>query len=140
MPAAEPQEKEKETEKEKEAAASEPEEPPTYSNWVELSAGSIFLKGRLATLYFSAGDLNNAVHVADQIPPADVRDGQTLLMLAGIYAGAGQADRALALYDQAIDLNPTGSDAYFSKGVLLVNLMIDLLLAWVDPRSSVLDN
>jgi len=45
VPAAEPQEKEKETEKEKEAAASEPAEPPTYSNWVELSAGSIFLKG-----------------------------------------------------------------------------------------------
>jgi len=28
----------------------------------------------------------------------------------------------------------------YGAGVLLVNLLIDLLLAWVDPRSSVLDN
>ena len=48
VPAAEPQEKEKETEKEKEPPASEPAEPPTYSNWVELSAGSIFLNDNKA--------------------------------------------------------------------------------------------
>jgi tetratricopeptide (TPR) repeat protein len=83
---------------------------------------SIFLKARLASLFFSIGDLNNAMRTADRITPSDVHDAPTLVLLAGIYAGGGQSERALRLYDQAIEQKAGGSDPYFSKGTLLLNL------------------
>lgn len=83
---------------------------------------SIFLKTRLAALYFSLGDLVTAVRFADRVAESDVSEPTTLALIAGIYAGAGQAEKALALYDRAIELNPATSEPYFSKGVLLVNL------------------
>jgi len=83
---------------------------------------SIFLKVRLAALYFSLGDLITAVRFADRVAESDVREPATLTLVAGIYAGVGQAEHALALYDRAIELNPASSEPYFSKGVLLVNL------------------
>jgi tetratricopeptide (TPR) repeat protein len=83
---------------------------------------SVFLKTRLASLFFSMGDLNNAIRTADRIVPSDIRDPQTFVLLAGIYAGGGQSERALSLYDQAIELKAGGSDPYFSKGTLLINM------------------
>ena len=83
---------------------------------------SIFLKARIAALLFSTGQLAHAVQFADQIPVADVSQAQILIQLAGIYAGSGQAEKALILYDRAIEQEPGESDSYFSKGVLLVNL------------------
>ncbi|MGH7256559.1 MAG: tetratricopeptide repeat protein [Nitrospirales bacterium] len=85
---------------------------------------SLFLKVRIAALYFSRGQIREAVRYADLITAsnAPIDDAETLELLAGIYAGAGQADKALSLYGQAIHADQTRSDAYFSKGVLLVNL------------------
>ncbi|TAJ26019.1 MAG: tetratricopeptide repeat protein [Nitrospirae bacterium] len=83
---------------------------------------SIFLKTRLAALYFSLGDIAAAVRFADRVAEAEVREVTTLVLIAGIYAGAGEADKALALYDRAIAQNPEHNESYFSKGVLLVNL------------------
>ncbi len=85
-------------------------------------SSSAFLQARLASTYFSVGDVTNAVGLADRVAGAEVRDASLLVMVAGIYAGAGQLDKALALYDRAIVLDPTKSDPYFSKGILLVNL------------------
>ncbi|MGH7230683.1 MAG: tetratricopeptide repeat protein [Nitrospiraceae bacterium] len=83
---------------------------------------SIFLKARIAVLLFSTGQIDSAVQFADRIPLADVAEATILVQLAGIYAGGGKAEKALALYDQAIQIEPRESDSYFSKGVLLVNL------------------
>lgn len=83
---------------------------------------SIFLKARIASLYFAGGEMAQAIQFADQIAPMEIRDARILVLLAGIYAGAGQAEKALTLYDRAIKLDPGQSDPYFSKGVLLVNL------------------
>lgn len=83
---------------------------------------SVFLKVRVAALYFSKGEIAEAVRYADKITESEVRNAQTLALLAGIYAGASQAERALSLYDRAIAVDPHRSDSYFSQGVLLVNL------------------
>ncbi|MEW6543001.1 MAG: tetratricopeptide repeat protein [Nitrospirota bacterium] len=83
---------------------------------------SVVLKSRLASLYFATGDVVKAVRFADRVAEADVRDLHILLQMAGVFAGAGQAGKALALYDRAIQHHPASSEPYFSKGVLLVNL------------------
>ncbi len=85
-------------------------------------SSSAFLQARLAGVYFSMGDVPNAVALADRVAGADVRDASLLVLVAGIYAGAGQLDKALSLYDRAIVLDPTKGDPYFSKGILLVSL------------------
>ena len=58
----------------------------------------------------------------DQIEPAQVRDAAVLVEMAQIYAGGGQFDRALGLYDEAVRLDPERGETYFDKGVLLLNL------------------
>ena len=83
---------------------------------------SVFLKARLASLLFTAGQMGQAVQFADRIDMAGVSDANTFVQLAGIYAGVDQMEKALTLYDRAIEAEPTHSDAYFSKGLLLVNL------------------
>src|SRR2546426_2930177 len=83
---------------------------------------SSYLQARIAALYFSRGDMDNAVRFANRVAVTGVREEAILVLLAGIYAGAGQAERALALYDRAIAQDPKGSEPYFSKGILLVNL------------------
>jgi len=83
---------------------------------------SVFLKARLALLYFSVGEMTRAVELAEHMAQADVRDSQVFVLMAGIYAKSGQSEKALAMYDKAIGVDPTQSEPYFSKGVLLVNL------------------
>jgi len=83
---------------------------------------SVTLKVRLATLYFSIGEVAKAVRFAERVAESNVREPAILIQMAGIFAGAGQTDRAFSLYDRAIDLKPGSGEAYFSKGLLLVNL------------------
>ncbi len=83
---------------------------------------SVFLKVRVAALFFSKGEIVEAVRYADRIAESGIHHAQTLSLLAGIYAGAGQGERALSLYDRAIAADPQRADSHFSKGVLLVNL------------------
>jgi len=83
---------------------------------------SVFLKSRLASLYFSVGDIPNAVRFADRLSEANIQDAATLNQMATIYAGAGRPDRAIALYDRVIEQTPASPEAYFSKGLLLMNL------------------
>jgi tetratricopeptide (TPR) repeat protein len=93
-----------------------------YLTALKGDPSSLILKARLASLYFSIGKVGEAVQFAEGVAESDVRDATILVQMAGIFAGAGQSGKALALYDRAIAQNPDGSEAYFSKGLLLVNL------------------
>ncbi|HKN88196.1 MAG TPA: tetratricopeptide repeat protein [Nitrospiraceae bacterium] len=93
-----------------------------YQLALRSDPASVYIKSRLAVLYFSLGDMAHAVETADQLAQAGSRDGQLHIVMAGIYAKAGQSEKALRMYDRAIELDRNQSEAYFSKGVLLVNL------------------
>lgn len=80
------------------------------------------IKIRLAVLYYSMGDLANAVRYADEATHGEGLNSQAFSQLAGIYAGAGQQEKALALFDRAIQSEPDKSETYFSKGLFLLNL------------------
>lgn len=93
-----------------------------YQAAIGIDGTSDFLKTRLAVLYFTMGDTTHALSYAEQVRPAGVRDAQTLSQLAGIYAGSGQRDKALEIYDRAIAVDAERAEAHFSKGLLLTNL------------------
>ncbi len=93
-----------------------------YQAALRTDPGSRFLKARLATLLFSVGDLASAMRYADEVAEAADQDAQLLGQIAGIYAGAGQVEKALALFDRAIRIDPSKSESYFSRGLLLLNL------------------
>lgn len=80
------------------------------------------VKARLAGLYFSLGDLPNAQRYANEAAEGVGQDAQLLTQIATILTSVGQGDRAVALLDRAIEQDPTSSDAYFAKGLLLLNL------------------
>ena len=93
-----------------------------YRAALQADPKSAFLRVRLAVLQFLSGNMQRAVAMLEQIQPARVRDAVVLVEMAKIYAGGGQFDRALGLYDAAIRLNPARGETYFDKGVLLLNL------------------
>ena len=93
-----------------------------YQAALDVDPESVFLRVRLAALQFVAGAMPNAVATLDTIPRDQARDAVMLTRMAKIYAGAGQSDRALALYEDAIRVNPDQGPPYFAKGVLLLNL------------------
>lgn len=83
---------------------------------------SVLLKGKLAALYFSRGDVASALRFADRVAESAVNDGQTLAQIAGIYAAAGQSDKALAMYDRAVEHGQSGGEIFLAKGLLLIRL------------------
>lgn len=93
-----------------------------YQAALKADPSSRSVKARLAGLYFSLGDMSNAVLYADQAAEGLGQDGQMLTQMAGILASAGQGERAIKLLDRAINLDPTSGDPYFTKGLLLLNL------------------
>jgi tetratricopeptide (TPR) repeat protein len=93
-----------------------------YQAALKADPSSQSVKARLAGLYFSLGDMPNAVLYADQAAEGPSQDGPLLTQMAGILASAGQGERAVKLLDRAIDLDPTSGDPYFTKGLLLLNL------------------
>jgi tetratricopeptide (TPR) repeat protein len=93
-----------------------------YQAALKADPASQSVKARLAGLYFSLGDMPNAVRYADQVAEGPSQDGQLLTQMAGILASAGQGERAVKLLDRAIELDPTFGDPYFTKGLLLLNL------------------
>ena len=93
-----------------------------YQAALKADPASQSVKARLAGLYFSLGDMPNAVRYADQVAEGPSQDGQLLTQMAGILASAGQGERAVKLLDRAIELDPTSGDPYFTKGLLLLNL------------------
>ena len=93
-----------------------------YRQGLEYDQDSAFLKTRIAKLYFLNGEMSAAIKMADQISPAQVSGMTELTQLAKIYAGTGHPDRALLLYDHAIQRHPEQAKTYLSKGVLLLSL------------------
>ena len=93
-----------------------------YQAALKTDPTSQSVKARLAGLYFSLGDMSNAVRYADQAAEGPGQDGQLLTQMAGILASAGQGERAVKLLDRAIEVDPASGDPYFTKGLLLLNL------------------
>ena len=80
------------------------------------------VKARLAGLFFSLGDMPSALRYAQEVADSPSQDGHLLTQMAGILASGGQGEQALVVLDRAIKQNPEIGDAYFSKGLLLMNL------------------
>lgn len=80
------------------------------------------VKARLASIYFSLGDVPNALRYAEDVADGPTQDARILTHMAGILAGGGESEKALVVLDRAIAEDAEASDAYFSKGLLLLNL------------------
>ena len=93
-----------------------------YREGLRVDPDSIFLKTRMAKLYFSSGEMASAVDMADTIPVSAVDDVSGLLQLAKIYAGTGHSDKALLYLDRVIEIEPMNEKGYISKGMLLLSL------------------
>ncbi len=93
-----------------------------YRNGLRVDPDSVFLKTRIANLYFSNSEMSAAVEMADTIPLSQIEDVADLLQLARIYAGTGHSDKALLIFDRVIEAEPTLDKGYISKGMLLLGL------------------
>jgi len=93
-----------------------------YHAALKTDPSSPSVKVRLAGLHFSLGDMPKALQYAEEVAQAPNPEASMLIQMAGIFASGGKADRAITLLDRAIALDPTSSDPYFSKGLLLLNL------------------
>ena len=89
-----------------------------YQAALKADPASQSVKARLASLYFSLGDMPNAERYADQAAEGLSQDGQLLTQMAGILASVGQGERAVKLLDRAIELDQTSGDPYFTKGAV----------------------
>src|SRR5262249_34107691 len=68
------------------------------------------------------GDMSSALRYAEEAVEGPDIDGHVLTQMAGIFASAGQGERAVALLDRAIEIDPTTGEPYFAKGLLLLSL------------------
>lgn len=80
------------------------------------------VKARLAGIHFSLGDMPNALRYAEEVADGPGQDVHILTHMAGILASGGQGEKALGVLNRAIEQNPETGEAYFSKGLLLLNL------------------
>ena len=92
-----------------------------YRAGLQFDSDSAFLRVRMASLYFSSGNIQKTVNLLEQIEPASVRNPRVLTQMAKMFAGAGKSDQALLLFNQAITTNPERSESYLEKGVFLFN-------------------
>jgi tetratricopeptide (TPR) repeat protein len=93
-----------------------------YHAALKTDPSSHSVKARLAGLYFSLGDTHNALRYAEEAAEGSDQNAHVLTQMAGIFASAGQGERAVALLDKAIAQEPDVGDPYFAKGLLLLNL------------------
>ena len=92
-----------------------------YQLALQTDPSSNYLKARLAVLYFTAGDVPAAVKFADDVADVPGLDAQMLGQIGGMYAAAGKPDKALRLFNRAIEQEPQRSEHFFAKGLLLAN-------------------
>src|SRR5690242_2576550 len=64
-----------------------------YQLALRSDPSSIYIKSRLAMLYFSAGDMAHAVETADHLAQTGSHDSQLYILMAGIYAKSGQSEK-----------------------------------------------
>ena len=93
-----------------------------YQAALKADPSALSVKARLATLHFSLGDMPNALRYAEEVADGKADDARMLTHMAGIIAQAGKGDKALSVLDRAIELEPEAGEAYFTKGLLLLNL------------------
>jgi tetratricopeptide (TPR) repeat protein len=93
-----------------------------YQAALKADPTALSVKARLASLHFSLGDMPNALRYAEEVADGQADDARMLTHIAVILAGAGKGEKALSVLDRAIELEPEASEAYFSKGLLLLNL------------------
>ena len=93
-----------------------------YQAALKADPTALSVKARLATLHFSLGDMPNALRYAEEVADGRADDARMLTHMAGIMAQAGKGDKALGVLDRAIELEPDAGEAYFTKGLLLLNL------------------
>jgi tetratricopeptide (TPR) repeat protein len=92
-----------------------------YQLALQTDPASNYLKARLAVLYFTAGDVPSAVRFADEVADVPGLDAQMLGQIGGMYAAAGKPDKALRLFNRAIEQEPQRSEHFFAKGLLQAN-------------------
>jgi tetratricopeptide (TPR) repeat protein len=93
-----------------------------YQAALKADPSALSVKARLATLHFSLGDMPNALRYAEEVADGGADDARMLTHMAGILAGGGKGEEALTVLNRAVELEPDAGDAYFSKGLLLLNL------------------
>ena len=93
-----------------------------YQAALKADPSALSVKARLATLHFSLGDMPNALRYAEEVADGRPDDARMLIHMAGILAGGGRTEKALTVLDRAIEVEPESGEAYFSKGLLLLNL------------------
>lgn len=93
-----------------------------YQTALQADPSAQSIKARLANLYFSLGDMPNALRYAQEVAEGTSQDTAILTQVARILASGGQSDKALEVLDRVIQQDPTSGEAYFSKGLLLLNL------------------
>lgn len=92
-----------------------------YQLALQTDPTSNYLKARLAVLYFTVGDVPSAVRFADDVADVPGLDAQMLGQIGGMYAAAGKPDKALRLFNRAIEQEPQRSEHFFAKGLLQAN-------------------
>lgn len=92
-----------------------------YQTALKADPSSREVKARMAGIYFGLGNLSQAAQIAEEVGEGSGQDAQLLTQMAGILVGAGKPDRALWLLDKAIDRAPDRGEAYFPKGIILLN-------------------
>ena len=93
-----------------------------YQAALKADPTALSVKARLASLHFSLGDMPNALRYAEEVADGQADDARMLTHMAGILAQGGKTDKALSVLDRAIEVDPEAGEAYFTKGLLLLNL------------------
>jgi tetratricopeptide (TPR) repeat protein len=93
-----------------------------YQAALKADPTALSVKARLASLHFSLGDVPNALRYAEEVADGRPDDARMLIHMAGILASGGKGEKALSVIDRAIELEPDAGEAYFSRGLLLLNL------------------
>jgi len=93
-----------------------------YETALKADPAAQSIKARLANLHFSLGDMPKALRYAEEVAEGPSQDTAILTQVARILASGGQSEKALSVLDRVIKQDPTAGEAYFSKGLLLMNL------------------
>ncbi|MBM4139654.1 MAG: tetratricopeptide repeat protein [Nitrospira sp.] len=92
-----------------------------YQTALKADPSSREVKARMAGIYLGLGNLSQAVQMAEEVGEGSGQEVQLLVQMAGILVGAGKPDHALRLLDKAIEQTPNRGEAYFPKGIILLN-------------------
>ena len=93
-----------------------------YQLGLNFDPNSAFLMFRIAKIQFSAGHMDEALGMARKVSTSQLAHGSSLLDLAKIFMGAGEAQSALHVLDEGGQRFPEDESLMLAKGNLLLNL------------------